>query len=58
MIPWALPLLETDGVRKEIEEKLSALSIKYTVLQMECVECQVNGLYCQISQGEERHHHH
>jgi cobalt-zinc-cadmium efflux system protein len=49
---------ETDGIRKEIEEKLSGLGIKHTVLQMECAECQVNGLYCQISPGEEEHHHH
>jgi cobalt-zinc-cadmium efflux system protein len=49
---------ETDSIRKEIEEKLSALGIKHTVLQMECAECQTNGLYCQISPGEEGHHHH
>ena len=50
---------ETDGVRREIEEKLGTLGIKHTVLQMECAECQVNGLYCQIAPaGEEDHHHH
>jgi cobalt-zinc-cadmium efflux system protein len=48
---------ETDGVRKEIEERLSILGIKHTVLQMECAECQENGLYCQIAPaGEEGHH--
>jgi cobalt-zinc-cadmium efflux system protein len=49
---------ETDAIRKEIEEKLSAVGIKHTVLQMECAECQANGLYCQISPSEEGHHHH
>jgi cobalt-zinc-cadmium efflux system protein len=49
---------ETDGIRKEIEEKLSALGIKHTVLQMECAECQAKGLYCQIAPDEEGHHHH
>lgn len=43
---------ETDEIKKEIEEKLSALGIKHTILQAECVECQANGLYCQITPGE------
>lgn len=50
---------ETDGIRKEIEEKLSELGIKHTVLQMECAECQANGLYCQISTSAgDKHQHH
>ncbi len=51
---------ETDHVRREIEEKLSDLGIRHTVLQMECAECQVNGLFCQIAGPEEidLHHHH
>ena len=49
---------ETDTVRKEIEERLADLGIRHTVLQMECAECQTNGLYCQISGSEEIDHHH
>jgi cobalt-zinc-cadmium efflux system protein len=49
---------ETDGIRRLIEEKLTSLGIKHTVLQMECAECDANGLYCQITGAEEPHHHH
>lgn len=49
---------ETDDIRKTIEDRLDGLGIKHTVLQMECAECDVNGLYCQIGPGEEGHHHH
>lgn len=49
---------ETDMIRREIEEKLSDLGIRHTVLQMECAECQANGLYCQIGGAEEAGHHH
>jgi cobalt-zinc-cadmium efflux system protein len=48
---------ETDTIRREIEEKLSGLGIKHTVLQMECAECQANGLYCQIGTSDEAGHH-
>jgi cobalt-zinc-cadmium efflux system protein len=49
---------ETDTLREEIEHRLSDLGIRHTVLQMECAECQKNGLFCQISGGEGSHHHH
>lgn len=49
---------ETDTLREEIEHRLSDLGIRHTVLQMECAECQKNGLYCQLSGVEESHHHH
>jgi len=49
---------ETDVVRKEIEERLADLGIRHTVLQMECAECQENGLYCQVPGVEELDHHH
>jgi hypothetical protein len=54
---------ETDVVRKEIEEKLSNLGIRHTVLQMECAECAENALYCQLpgvqeTEDEHLHHHH
>lgn len=49
---------ETDVIRAEIEDRLSELGIKHTVLQMECAECQTNGLYCQVGGAGEIHHHH
>jgi cobalt-zinc-cadmium efflux system protein len=49
---------ETDAIRREIEEKLAHMGIRHTVLQMECAECQTNGLYCQVGGAEEIHHHH
>jgi cobalt-zinc-cadmium efflux system protein len=49
---------ETDMIRREIEDKLSELGIKHTVLQMECAECQANGLFCQIGVPDETDHHH
>jgi cobalt-zinc-cadmium efflux system protein len=49
---------ETDAIRREIEDKLSGLGIKHTVLQMECAECQTNGLFCQIASPDETDHHH
>jgi cobalt-zinc-cadmium efflux system protein len=49
---------ETDAIRQEIEEKLASLGIRHTVLQMECAECAVNGLYCQIQREDEDFHHH
>ncbi|HUJ90449.1 MAG TPA: cation diffusion facilitator family transporter [Syntrophorhabdales bacterium] len=49
---------ETDAIRKIIEERLSDLGIKHTVLQMECAECESDALYCQIGPTEESEHHH
>lgn len=49
---------ETDALRREIEEKLGVIGLRHTVLQMECVECRTNGLYCQFNGEEELHHHH
>jgi cobalt-zinc-cadmium efflux system protein len=49
---------ETDGIRKQIESRLGELGIKHTVLQMECAECETNGIYCQIPGAGEEHHHH
>jgi cobalt-zinc-cadmium efflux system protein len=49
---------ETDAIRQEIEEKLASLGIRHTVLQMECAECSVNGLYCEIQPVEADSHHH
>ncbi len=49
---------ETDMIRRDIENKLSELGIRHTVLQMECAECQTNGLFCQIGAPDETDHHH
>ncbi len=49
---------ETDTVRKAIEEELAHMGIRHTVLQMECAECESNGLYCQIAGADEAEHHH
>lgn len=49
---------ETDAIRKVIEGKLADLGIRHTVLQMECAECDINGLYCQIGGTDEVEHHH
>ena len=49
---------ETDDVRRAIERELSALGIRHTVLQMECAECQTNGLYCQIAPPDATDYHH
>jgi cobalt-zinc-cadmium efflux system protein len=49
---------ETDAIRRGIEGRLEDLGIKHTVLQMECAECESNGLYCQIAGGDEVEHHH
>lgn len=49
---------ETDAIRRAIEDKLSHMGIKHTVLQMECAECAMDALYCQVPGAEELHHHH
>jgi len=49
---------ETDIIRRDIEEKLSHLGIRHTVLQMECAECRTDALYCQLPGAEDVHHHH
>ncbi len=48
----------TDGIRQEIETKLAELGIRHTVLQMECVQCRSNGLYCEIAPSDEHEGHH
>lgn len=47
---------EADGVRKEIEHKLSHLGIRHSVIQMECVECEANATYCAVKTQPEHHH--
>lgn len=40
-------MAEVDVIRKKIEHELAHMGISHSVLQMECAECEVNGLYCQ-----------
>jgi cobalt-zinc-cadmium efflux system protein len=49
---------EADSIRKEIEHKLSHLGIRHSVIQMECAECEANGIYCKLKRAGEVHHHH
>lgn len=51
-------LSEADEIRKEIERRLTEMGIVHTVLQLECAECEQNGLYCQIKSEDEGYHHH
>jgi cobalt-zinc-cadmium efflux system protein len=48
---------EADSIRKEIEHKLSHLGIRHSVIQMECLECETNGIYCKLESLGEPHHH-
>jgi cobalt-zinc-cadmium efflux system protein len=48
---------EADGIRKEIEQTLSHLGIRHSVIQMECAECETDGLYCKLESPGEPHHH-
>jgi cobalt-zinc-cadmium efflux system protein len=38
---------EADGIRQEIEHRLSHLGIRHSVIQMEC-DCEDNAFYCRI----------
>jgi len=51
-------LSEADSIRTEAERKLAEFGILHTVLQLECAQCEQNGLYCQIESVEADHHHH
>lgn len=42
---------EADAVRKEIEYELAGIGIRHSVIQMECAECDKNGLYCRVRYG-------
>ncbi len=45
-------------IRERIEHKLAHIGISHTVLQMECAECNNEGLYCQIQTGMPSPHEH
>ncbi|MDA8161780.1 MAG: cation diffusion facilitator family transporter [Desulfobacteraceae bacterium] len=42
---------EADAVRKEIEGELARIGIQHSVIQMECAQCNENGLYCPMQYG-------
>ncbi len=48
---------EADAIRKEIEHRLAHLGIRHSVIQMECLECETNGIYCRLESPSESHHH-
>jgi cobalt-zinc-cadmium efflux system protein len=48
---------EADGVRREIEHRLSHLGIRHSVIQMECAECETNATYCTVRSSGPAHHH-
>ncbi|BCB97059.1 cation efflux family protein [Dissulfurispira thermophila] len=51
---------EADCIRKEIEHMLLHLGILHSVIQMECAECDKNGLYCTpktIDAADHKHQH-
>jgi cobalt-zinc-cadmium efflux system protein len=48
---------EADGIRKDIEHKLSHLGIRHSVIQMECAECETNATFCSVRSSEPAHHH-
>jgi cobalt-zinc-cadmium efflux system protein len=39
---------EADEIRSAVQERLRRMGISHTVLQVECVECTEEGLYCRI----------
>ena len=48
---------EADGIRKDIEHRLSDLGIRHSVIQMECAECETNATYCTVRSSHPPHHH-
>lgn len=49
---------EADTIRQEIEHYLEHIGIRHSVIQMECAECESNGLYCGVKTSTESAHHH
>jgi cobalt-zinc-cadmium efflux system protein len=48
---------EVDAIRSQIECLLAELGIHHTVIQMECTECETEGLLCKVRGHEEVHRH-
>ena len=51
-------LSETETTKKNIEHMLKESGIDHSTLQIECVDCKNNGLYCKIEPAEEDETHH
>ncbi|GAB4388702.1 MAG: cation diffusion facilitator family transporter [Thermodesulfovibrionales bacterium] len=51
-------LSEAEGIRRKIEEALKEIGISHILLQLECAECQTNGLFCQVHEEEDEDLHH
>jgi cobalt-zinc-cadmium efflux system protein len=49
---------EADAIRTEIEHLLEDTGIRHSVIQIECAECESNGLYCRVKTSTERGHNH
>ncbi len=49
-------LSEVAVIRKKIEDTLIKMNIRHTILQFECIECETNGLYCQIHMEDNDSH--
>jgi len=49
---------EADTIRQEIEHLLEHAGIRHSVIQIECAECESNGLYCRVKTSTESTHHH
>ena len=49
---------EADTIRQGIEHLLEHTGIRHSVIQIECAECECNGLYCRVKTSTESGHHH
>lgn len=49
---------EADTIRQQIEHLLEHTGIRHSVIQIECAECESNGLYCRVKTLTESAHHH
>jgi cobalt-zinc-cadmium efflux system protein len=58
---WVLEqnMRDAERIRKAVEDELGEMGITHTVLQLECVQCTDNGLYCRTcSEGAVAEHPH
>jgi cobalt-zinc-cadmium efflux system protein len=51
-------LSETERTKKNIEHMLKENGVDHSTLQIECVDCENNELYCQLEPAEEEETHH
>ena len=50
-------LSEADTIRKQIENKLTNIGIKHSVIQMECISCKNDSIYCDYEKSINYKHH-